>query len=224
MRIALIGASGLIGSHLLDHLAGFELLSLSRSPALPERDGWREKLGDKEDWPAMLEGETIDTAIATIGTTKSKTPDWDAYEAIDRHAVVDFARAAKAAGARQLIVVSSTMADPDASSRYLQIKGRMEADVKALGYERLDIVRPGLLRGDRGSERRLGERIGIMLSPITNLLLRGRLEKYQAIDAAIVAKAMANMIVWTRPGTFGHHNADLRKRAARRIGRADSRR
>ena len=215
MRIALIGASGLIGSHLLDHFTKYELLSLSRSPALPARDGWREKLGDKEDWPSLLEDEQVDAAIATIGTTRSKTPDWDAYEAIDRHAVVDFARAAKAAGARQLIVVSSTMADPDASNRYLQIKGRMEEDVKALGYERLDIVRPGLLRGDRGGERRVGERIGIALSPITNLLLRGPLEKYQAIDAATVAEAMAKMLSWSKPGTRIHHNKDLRGRAAK---------
>lgn len=214
MRIALIGASGLIGSHLLDHLRKHELLSLSRSPTLPEHAGWREKLGDKDEWPALLEGEQVDAAIATIGTTRAKTPDWDAYEAIDRHAVVDFARAAKAAGARQLIVVSSAMANPDASNRYLQIKGRMEEDVKALGFERLDIMRPGLLRGDRGNERRLGERVGIILSPVTNQLLRGPFEKYQAIEASVVAEAIFRTLGWTKGATIVHHNRSIRQRAA----------
>ncbi|RZV50054.1 MAG: hypothetical protein EX258_06105, partial [Sphingomonadaceae bacterium] len=120
MRIALIGSSGLIGSHLLGHLGKHELLSLSRRATLPERDGWREKLGSMEEWPAMLAGERIDVAIATIGTTRAKTPDWEAYEAIDRHAVVNFARAAKAAGARHLIVVSSSMANAGSSNRYLK--------------------------------------------------------------------------------------------------------
>ncbi|NNC47527.1 MAG: hypothetical protein HKO13_03735 [Sphingomonas sp.] len=215
MRIALIGSSGLIGSHLLGHLGKHELLSLSRRATLPERDGWREKLGSMEEWPAMLAGERIDVAIATIGTTRAKTPDWEAYEAIDRHAVVNFARAAKAAGARHLIVVSSSMANAGSSNRYLKIKGLMEEDLKALGFQRLDIVRPGLLRGDRGPERRFKERLGILISPVTNLLLRGPLEKFQAIDASVVAEAMAKMLSWSKPGTRVHHNRDLRARAAK---------
>ncbi|WP_260482496.1 nucleoside-diphosphate sugar epimerase [Sphingomicrobium flavum] len=209
MRIALIGATGLIGSELLPLLRSHELLSLSRRASLPVREGWREKIGGMEDWPSLLEGETVDVAIATIGTTWAKVKDWELFEAIDRHAVVNFARAAKAAGARQLIVVSSAMADADSRNNYLSLKGRMEADVRGLGFARLDIIRPGLLRGDRGSERRLGERLGIVISPLMNLILRGPLEKYQAIDAGRVAAAMAALVGKQGEGVFIHHNPEL---------------
>lgn len=210
MRVALIGASGLIGSHLLGHLGGRDLLALSRSPTLPAGSNWREKIGDKEEWPGLLAGEAIDVAVAAIGTTRAKTADWAAYEAIDRHAIVRFAEAARGAGARQLIVVSSAMADPDSRSPYLAIKGRMERDVAALGFERVDIVRPGLLRGDRGAEERPAEKIGALLSPLTNLLLRGRLDRFQAIDAAEVATAIARLVGKAGAGVHFHHNREIR--------------
>lgn len=213
MRVALIGASGLIGSHLLGALTGRQLLSLSRSSVLPPREGWREKQGGMEDWPALLEGEAVDVAIATIGTTWAKVRDWEKFEAIDRHAVVNFARAAKGAGARQLIVVSSAMANAESRNRYLAIKGRMEADVGGLGFDRVDIMQPGLLRGERGKERRIGERIGILASPLLNLLLQGPLDKYQAIDAALVAKAMAALVGREGRGVHVHRNREIRKLA-----------
>lgn len=61
--------------------------------------------------------------------------------------------------------------------------------MEALGFERLDLLRPGLLRGKRGGERRLGERLAILLSPMTDLVLRGPLDRYAAIDGACVAEA-----------------------------------
>lgn len=210
MRIALIGASGLIGSALVPALRQHELLLLSRRahPALPA--GAREKIGEMDEWPGLLAGERFEVTIATIGTTWAKVRDWAKFEAIDRHAVTAFAKAARQAGARQLIVVSSALADAGSRNNYLGIKGRMEDDVRALGFERLDLVRPGLLRGDRGKERRLGERFGIIISPLLNLLLRGPLEKYQAIDAACVARAMAALAGASGTGVHIHHNRELK--------------
>jgi uncharacterized protein YbjT (DUF2867 family) len=82
----------------------------------------------------------------------------------------------------------------------------MEAALEALGFERLDILRPGLLRGERGGERRLGERIGIALSPAVNLVLRGSLDRFAAIDADRVAAAIAGALRQAEPGTFRHEN------------------
>ena len=87
------------------------------------------------------------------------------------------------------IVVSSVGADSRSSAFYLKVKGEMEEALRSLGFDRLDIVRPGLLRGDRGPERRFGERVGILISPLVNLVLRGRLDRYAAIDADTVAMA-----------------------------------
>jgi hypothetical protein len=90
----------------------------------------------------------------------------------------------------------------------------MEQALEALGFDRLDILRPGLLRGERGADRRLGERVGIALSPVANLLLRGRLDRYAAIEADIVAAAIADALRQAEPGIFRHENRSLRGLAA----------
>jgi hypothetical protein len=83
-----------------------------------------------------------------------------------------------------------------------------------MAFDRLDILRPGLLRGPRGGDRRLGERIGIAVSPLVNLFLRGRLDRFAAIDADIVAAAAAAALRQAGAGVFVHENRSLRRLAA----------
>lgn len=207
-RIALIGATGLIGRILAPLLVGqgHQLLILGRRPAGVA--GARELIGEIGSWPAALRGP-VDVAISTLGTTWRRAGSWEAFAAVDRKAVVDFGRAALDNGARQIISVSSTGADPASRNPYLALKGTIERELGELGFQRLDLVRPGLLRGERGPDRRLGERVGILLSPLTNLMLRGPLDRFAAIDAGEVASAMAKMAGRTEPGIFVHHNREI---------------
>jgi uncharacterized protein YbjT (DUF2867 family) len=133
----------------------------------------------------------------------------EAFEAIDRTAVVDFARAAREDGARQWMMVSSTGADPESRNAYLAVKGRAEADVLTLGFERVDIFRPGLLMGER-PDKRPAERLGQLMSPLLNLLLGGSLDRYQSIPAQSVAEAMARTAGSTDTGCEVHHNREIR--------------
>lgn len=214
-RAAIIGGTGLIGASFIDQWpASDSLLALGRRGSLPDRPDWRVKYGDMDDWPRLLDGEAVDVAVATIGTTWAKVGDWEKFEAIDRHAVTAFLAAAKEAGATRAIVVSSTMADAGSRNQYLAIKGRMEDDARALGFTRLDIVRPGLLRGNRGPERRWKERLGILVSPLVNALLHGRFHKYRAIDGEIVARAMVALATTGgEGGEYVHHNRELQELA-----------
>jgi uncharacterized protein YbjT (DUF2867 family) len=115
-----------------------------------------------------------------------------------------------------MIVVSSVGADAGSRNFYLRTKGEMEQALRSLGFERLDILRPGLLRGERGPERRPGERIGIAVSPILNLVMRGRLDRYAAIDASSVAGAVAVLAGLDASGAFVHHNREIRRLAGDR--------
>ncbi len=136
------------------------------------------------------------------------------FKAVDLDSVVAFAAAARRAGARHMVTVSSVGADPESGNFYLRTKGEMEQALEAMAFDRLDILRPGLLRGPRGGNRRLGERIGIAVSPLVNLFLRGRLDRFAAIDADIVAAAAAAALRQAGAGVFVHENRSLRRLAA----------
>ena len=208
MRIAMIGATGLIGQALAPRLAvDHDLLLVGRRPAGVA--GAEERLAPMDEWSALLAGEAIDVAISTLGTTIRQAGNWEAFRAVDATAVLRFARAARAAGARQMLSVSSVGANAGARNKYLAIKGAAEDGLAALGFERLDIIRPGLLRGDRGDDRRLGERIGSAISPVANLLLRGRLDRFAAIDAERVAAGIAALVGAKGNGRRVHFNREI---------------
>jgi uncharacterized protein YbjT (DUF2867 family) len=212
MRLAVIGATGLVGSRLVPLLGAHQVLLLSRRPT--GFAGVTEMIGAAEEWPAMLGSEQVDAAVSALGSTWRKTNSWEAFEQIDRHHVVALAQAARRAGARQMVQVSAVGADPASPDEYLALKGRVEEDLAGLGFERLDILRPGLLRGPRGSDRRLKERASIALSPITNLFLRGSRDRFAAIRAAVVARAIAALLGASQAGTFVHENGEIRRLAS----------
>lgn len=207
MRIALIGATGLIGGKVADRLVGQEAVLVGRRPS---GKPLREIVAPIAEWPAAIRGEAIDVVISALGTTIKQVGSWTAFEAVDRTAVVDVARAAHAAGARQMIMISSVGADPSSRFAYVAMKGRVERDLGAIGFERLDIVRPGLLLGERGGPRRTGEALAIALNPVLTPLLRGRLDRYAGIDADCVAAAVVALVGAAERGTFIHHNRDIR--------------
>lgn len=215
-RVAMIGATGLIGRDLAPLLvaAGHRLTIVGRRPA--RVTGADERVAPIAQWPQALADWRGDVAISTLGTTRKQAGSWEAFRAVDLDAVVAFAGAAKAGGARQFISVSSVGADPRSRNPYLAMKGEIERALAAIGFERLDIIRPGLLRGERGGPRRVGESIGIRLSPLLNPILRGRLDRFQAIDSTIVARAMARLVGDVAPGRHVHLNRDLRAVAGQR--------
>ena len=77
---------------------------------------------------------------------------------MDHGGAVKLAAAARAAGARRYVMVSSIGADPEADDAdggfgvYLKAKGRADADVLASGLD-VTIIRPGGLTDDPGTGR-----------------------------------------------------------------------
>ena len=211
MRIVLIGATGLVGSQLLPLIEErHEVLVVGRRAS----GAACEKLGAMADWPGLLAGEAIDLFVSTLGTTIRQAGSWRAFAAVDHDAVVASARAARAAGARVAIMVSSVGADAGARGRYLRIKGEAERDVAGLGFERVEVIRPGLLLGQRtGPPRRL-EAAAIAVGPWLAPLLRGRLSRYAPIEAAVVARAIVALASAEGAGVRVHENKAIRALAS----------
>lgn len=84
-----------------------------------------------------------EVVISTLGTTIAKAGPRPSFAAIDHDAVGAVAEAAKIAGERQFVMVSSVAASSRSANVYIATKGRAEAIVTTLGFERLDIFRPG---------------------------------------------------------------------------------
>lgn len=220
-RIALVGASGLIGSSLIRlavERADIRIVAVARRELdLPPGARMEVLVAEPEHWGDAIAATNAKVLVSALGTTiKAVGGDEEAFRAVDQHLVLACARAAKAAGMRQMIAVSSVGADAGAKNFYLRVKGETEQALGKVGIPRLDVLRPGLLRGPR-TELRPAERLGMIASPLIDLLLHGQYRKYRSIKAAVMARAIVGLTKEKAAGRFVfEHDAILR--AARKAG------
>lgn len=218
-RIALVGASGLVGRRVIEACIGrrdVHLVAIARRE-MPLPKGARMELfvADCDKWGEVFEALRPTALISALGTTWKKAgQDEAAFRAVDQALVLDTARAARAAGVRQMVAVSSVNADRHARNFYLRVKGETEAELSRIGFKRLDLLQPGLLRGPRANDPRLAEGIGQMLAPLVDPLLLGKWRDYRSIDARVVAEAALGLATRKAGGRFTHRH-DAIRRAAR---------
>jgi len=193
-NIILAGASGLTGGLAAPMLAaaGHSVYAIGRREVSALPSEIEQIVAPTEAWPSQIAKLKLDVAISCLGSTIKKAGSKAAFRKIDVDLLRDFAAAAQQAGARQMITVSSATADSNASNFYLKMKGEAEDNLRALNFDRLDIIRPGLILGDR-QEFRLGEKIGVLLSPLLGLLMVGGLAKFKGIEAADIAGAITTL-------------------------------
>ena len=220
LRIMLVGASGLVGRGVIAQAVGhaeLRLIGLARRElALPEGALMEVHLAPVEGWAQEIANIAPSHVICALGTTIAKQHrDKAAFVAIDRDLVLDVARKAKDAGARGFVAVSSVGADPNAKSFYLRTKGEMEAGLARIGFTRLDILRPGLLRGQRVDDLRPLELVGAVFAPLADLFLHGARSKYRSIRGEDVAAAALRLCFERARGRFVHLHDEIVRRAAR---------
>lgn len=214
-RIALVGATGLIGMSLIRlavHRPHIRIVAVSRREVpLPPGARMEVLVADPAGWGDAIAAANADVLVCALGTTWKKAgKDEAAFRAVDQELVLACGRAAKAAGIRQMIAVSSVGADPLAKNFYLRVKGETEQALGKLGLSRLDVLRPGLLRGPR-EELRPAEKLGMIASPLLDLLLHGKYRKYRSIRAQTVAEAIVGLTREAMAGRFVfEHDAILR--------------
>ena len=221
-HVLLAGGTGLVGTRLTKLLSSRQdvaLTSLARTPRSPA-----ERAIDFEALvadPLEVTGpDRVDVGISCLGTTIRKAGSQAAFRRVDHDYVLAVARAALGKGARQFIMVSS--AGAGGSGFYLRVKGEIEEALKSLGFARLDIIRPGLILGER-QERRPIERLAQQIAPLLNPLLVGGLRRYASVSADTVAAAIASLIGRTEPGCHIHQSPELGSLAGQAIESTRSR-
>lgn len=214
-RICLIGASGLVGSAVIEESIGrsdVRIIGLARREVpLPKGARLEILVGPTAEWPNLMEMAQADVLVCALGTTRKAAGSDEAFRLVDYDLVLDTAKAALAAGIRHMVLVSSVGADAASGNLYLRTKGEIEAAVSALGFDRVDILRPGLLRGRRADDRLL-ETAGQLVSPVTDLLLfHPRLRRFRSIAALRLAQVVLALSREKATGHFIHEHDSMAK-------------
>jgi uncharacterized protein YbjT (DUF2867 family) len=212
----IVGASGLVGQHLLQillHNEGYDhIVALVRSPLNKQHPKLIEHVVnfDKlEDQPSLF---NVDDVFCCLGTTIKKAGSQEVMYRIDVEYPHTIAKLSQHQGAQQFLVVSAMGANPNSSIFYSRMKGELEQKLASLAYPSLSILRPALLLGER-NEVRIGERLGAIVAKGTAWLMAGPLQKYKAIEGKQVAQAMFNISQTSTAGVHIYDNKQLHELA-----------
>lgn len=194
-RVIVAGASGLVGSELLNLLLDNdkidEVVALVRRPLPVSNIKLVQILTSFDSLGEIKNDLKGDALYCCLGTTKNKTPDESDYRKVDHDYPVALAKLASENKVSQFHLISALGADPNSGIFYNKLKGETERDIKEIPFRAIYIYQPSLLTGDR-KEKRQVEKLAITLMKIINPLLAGSLKKYKSIQAITVAKAMIN--------------------------------
>ncbi len=190
--VLLLGATGLVGSHLLQGLLADDscakVVTLARSPIKEGFDSTKldARLVDFEQPDGWRDQVAADQVICAMGTTIKKAGSRQAFRRVDFDYPLTVAQAARNLGCRHFLLVSAMGANPHSRIFYNRVKGELEAALLTLEFESLSIFRPSLLMGERG-ELRLGETVGQVLGRWLGFAIPNN---YRPIPASGVATAM----------------------------------
>ena len=194
MKTALIfGSSGLVGKNLLNQVINNSNYSkikifVRSSPDISDRK--IEIINtDFKNLEIIKNLITGDDCFFCIGTTKKNSPDKKEYRRIELDLPKQIAQISKSNNVKSFIFVSSGFADPKNSGDYLKFKGLVEEEIKSLNFEKIGILRPSFLLGNR-KEKRVGEKIGIFIFKLLSPIFVGPIKKMKPIHSEKVAKAM----------------------------------
>ncbi|MBL8352449.1 MAG: NAD(P)H-binding protein [Burkholderiaceae bacterium] len=221
-RVCVAGGTGLVGRAVLQRLAADprigSVTALVRRADAGLPPGCTAQVVDFATLgrPGGATLPPTDWAICCLGTTLGVAGSQAAFRAVDHDAVLAFARAAQAAGASRLGVVSALGADAASKVFYNRVKGEAEQALAALGLRHLVIVRPSLLLGERsalGQPGRPGERLAQSLMPAFGRLIPRR---WRPIAADAVAAALLAALPAAQRGTTVLESDALQALAAER--------
>lgn len=206
----IVGATGMVGRAVIAHFGSAPVTVLARREVEGLAPHHKALVAPSERWGDIIAAEKPTVLISCLGTTIRQAGSQAAFRAVDHDLVLAAARGARAGGTEHMIAVSSVGAAAKSGNFYLRTKGETEDDLIALGFDRLDLIRPGLLRGDRPGPQRLGEGLATIAAPFTDALLHGRFRRYRSISGDSVAAAIVRLAAQGGLGVHIHENDAIR--------------
>lgn len=190
-----IGATGLVGTEIVRQLLSddrYEMVKIfhRRSTNIdhPNLQEYIINFHEMRIWKHLITGDELYSALGTtLKTAGSKAAQFE----VDFDFQLDIAKHAFENGIQKYALVSSLGATEATKNFYLNMKGKLDREVRNIGFKKLVILRPSLLTGGR-KEKRIGE---VLSEPVLKAITRiPGLKKYTPIKARDVAEAMINVM------------------------------
>jgi len=204
---AIVGGTGLVGSHIFTTLLNLSSIShidfLARRPPpsdtgyTPESHNSKVSTFISSDPPATWTSHirsaspTPEIFFSSIATTRALAGGLAAQYALEHDANVELARAAKEAGTKVYVLISSGGANSESIMPYLKLKGKVEESIRAIGFERTVILRPGMIAGQR-KVARIEQPVVNGLAALTGFVSKRWLRDWWTQDVLEIARAAVN--------------------------------
>ncbi len=193
-KAIVIGATGLVGQHLIKQLSALynTLIVIARRP--PRFINSSMRFYQVNDFDNLAEvfasiGVNRNTdAFSCLGTTKKQAGSDEAFRKVDHDYNVAFAELCHEKGVENFFLLSSMNADIDSRFLYNQVKAETENSIIELGFAQLVIFRPSLLLGKHKGRplESISQKAFQLISPLLSESL-----PLHPISAKRVASAMA---------------------------------
>ena len=187
----LIGATGLVGSHILNQLLEnrhySKVIVFTRRTLNIQSKKLEEHCVDfnkMDAWKDLISGDDL---FSAMGTTIKTAGSQEAQYLIDYTYPFRVAKFAKQNGIKSYALVSSGGANTKSNNFYSRMKGELDRDVTELNFEKTIIVRPSIIEGNR-NESRVGETIGLKIMHVLKHV--PGLSKYKPAAAELIASCM----------------------------------
>jgi len=221
-RTALVaGANGLTGRALVRLMLRngdyARVQALTRRPLPMEHARLVNRILKYEELAARLAGTQCDDAFCCLGAARGPRADPAQLRQVDLELALAFARAAHAAGAKRLVVISTAGATQNARNEFLRVKGELEVALRVLKFDALDVLQPGVVVGERPGDSALSV-LRQVIAPLVNVAMVGRLQQSRWISGDDLAAAMLGAARGKRRGInsySGHRLQQLTAAGAR---------
>lgn len=193
--VIVIGATGLVGKSLIkqlnDHPFCEQITALVRKEDQVLKKYAKVRQFIIHDFFLLTQDDVqgYSQAFSCLGTTLKKAGSKENFYRIDFEMNAHFADLIAKTDAHY-ILVSAMGADASSRIFYNQVKGRLEQHIQQLGLQRISIIRPSLLLGEREESRTLEDMTQKLYRKFSNIV--PDTFKYKPVTAEQVAQTMVD--------------------------------
>ena len=210
LKIVMLGATGAVGSEVVNALSGeprlekLTLLGRRELPGLSQKNIEQHCIDvmKPDSYQALTNGHQC--AICTLGIGEPSKASKEDFLRIDKQAVLDFATLCRQSGVEHFQLLSSVGADAQSRSFYLRSKGELNEALRALNFKRLSLFQPSMIITPH-NRYGVSQAVTLAVWPTLSRVMLGPLSKLRGIAVSDLGTAIANNCLLERKGSETLH-------------------